>query len=193
MPGTSAPAETAEARPAEADDRAVPGHWEGDLIVGINARSAIGTLVERTTRYVMLLHLPDGHGADAVRDAMIPTIRTGSSQFCPDEDRSAVRAPERVEIANQLRDAGRSEPSSQGLGERARPDAFHLLHGDVSVLEQDPGQGDGLWCVFVPRGSVITSRRETVRVHSGHQLESTGRGEFEVVARDLTNAASHCT
>ncbi|QKS21929.1 IS30 family transposase [Curtobacterium sp. Csp1] len=63
-------------RPAEADDRAVPGHWEGDLIVGINARSAIGTLVERTTRYVMLLHLPDGHSADAVRDAMIPTIQT---------------------------------------------------------------------------------------------------------------------
>ena len=63
-------------RPAEADDRAVPGHWEGDLIVGINARSAIGTLVERTTRYVMLLHLPNGHSADAVRDAMIPTIKT---------------------------------------------------------------------------------------------------------------------
>ena len=63
-------------RPAEADDRAVPGHWEGDLIVGTNARSAIGTLVERTTRYVMLLHLPDGHSADAVRDAMIPTIQT---------------------------------------------------------------------------------------------------------------------
>jgi len=63
-------------RPAEADDRAVPGHWEGDLIVGTNARSAIGTLVERTTRYVMLLHLPNGHSADAVRDAMIPTIQT---------------------------------------------------------------------------------------------------------------------
>lgn len=60
--------------PTEADDRAVYGHWEGDLIVGINARGAIGTLVERTTRYVILLNLPDGHKADAVRDAMIPTI-----------------------------------------------------------------------------------------------------------------------
>ena len=63
-------------RPAEANDRAVPGHWEGDLILGTNNSSAVGTLVERRTRYVLLLHLPDNHGALAVQDAMRTAIRT---------------------------------------------------------------------------------------------------------------------
>jgi IS30 family transposase len=63
-------------RPAEADDRAVPGHWEGDLILGKNNRSAIGTLVERSTRFVMLLHLPGPADAIAVRDQIVATIGT---------------------------------------------------------------------------------------------------------------------
>jgi IS30 family transposase len=60
-------------RPAEAEDRAVPGHWEGDLLLG-KRPTGIATLVERSTRYCQLVALPDGHSAQAVRDALIESI-----------------------------------------------------------------------------------------------------------------------
>ncbi len=61
-------------RPAEVEDRAVPGHWEGDLLMG-RRQTAIGTLVERHTRYVMLFPLPDGNTAEAVRTALAATVQ----------------------------------------------------------------------------------------------------------------------
>jgi len=63
-------------RPAEVANRAVSGHWEGDPIMGEANKTAIATLVERATRYTMLVHLPDGHDAEAVRDGLIATIDT---------------------------------------------------------------------------------------------------------------------
>ena len=68
-------------RPAEAADRAVPGHWEGDLILGKAGGSAIGTLVERASRFVMLVHLPKRRTAEDFAQALIPVIQTLPAQL----------------------------------------------------------------------------------------------------------------
>src|SRR6476619_1696946 len=69
-------------RPPEVEDRAVPGHWEGDLIMGSTAsNSAVGTLVERTTGFVMLLHLPTGYHALAVQEALVDKMATLPDQL----------------------------------------------------------------------------------------------------------------
>jgi IS30 family transposase len=83
-------------RPPEVEDRAVPGHWEGDLILGsTESGSAVGTLVERSTRFVMLLHLPGGHTADIVQEAMVAKIAT-----LPEQLRQSLTWDQGIEMAN---------------------------------------------------------------------------------------------
>jgi IS30 family transposase len=85
-------------RPPEVDDRRIPGHWEGDLIVGANSGSAIGTVVERTTGFVILLHLPERHGAVEVADQMITQMGR-----LPDLLRRSVTWDQGSEMAHHAR------------------------------------------------------------------------------------------
>jgi transposase, IS30 family len=91
-------------RPAEVEDRAVPGHWEGDLIIGEDSRSAIGTLVERKTGFVLLLHLPDDHGALAVQRAMIAKMSE-----LPQLLRRTLTWDQGIEMANHVQIAAATD------------------------------------------------------------------------------------
>jgi transposase, IS30 family len=85
-------------RPAEVADRAVPGHWEGDLILGsTKSASAIGTLVERSTRFVLLLHLPEDHGALAVQNAIVDKMSE-----LPEHLRRSLTWDQGSEMANHI-------------------------------------------------------------------------------------------
>ena len=84
-------------RPAEIEDRAVPGHWEGDLIIGAGGKSAVGTLVERSTRLVLLLHLPEDHGAASVEAAMRKAIKR-----LPEELTRSITWDQGHEMANHV-------------------------------------------------------------------------------------------
>ena len=125
-------------RPAEISDRAIPGHWEGDLIIGLN-RSAVGTLVERTTRFTMLLHLPPmpghgaaaqvkngpalaGHGAEAVRDAIALKISTlpdhlGKSLTWDQGTEMAQHAQLRIETGLEIYFCDPRSPWQRGTNE----------------------------------------------------------------------------
>ena len=84
-------------RPAQVADRAVPGHWEGDLLLG-RQPTAVGTLVERTSRYLMLLALPRGYGADQVRQALAQAIVT-----LPEQLRRSLTWDQGPEMAEHVR------------------------------------------------------------------------------------------
>ena len=145
-------------RPAEAADRAVPGHWEGDLIKGRSNRSAVGTLVERATRYVMLLHLPDGWDAASVEKAMKAAI---------------VRLPD--ELAGALDSAERKDLFKTITWDQGREMANHLRFSadtGVQIYFCDPhspwqrGSNEntnGLLRQYMPKGTDLS-------VHSAEDL-----------------------
>ena len=172
-------------RPAEAADRAVPGHWEGDLILGLGS-SAIGTLVERTTRFTMLLHLPPmpghgsgprikngpalaGHGAEAVRDAIARTIATLPEQLrrsltWDQGAEMAKHAELRIEIRAKRLLLRSSQPMAARLEREHKRAAAPVLpegHGSRSAWRRRP------------RSRGARSQRSAAK---DARLENAGRG-----------------
>jgi len=150
-------------RPADVEDRAVPGHWEGDLIVGL-ASSAIGTLVERTTRFTILLHLPrlEGHGAPRVHNG--PALAGHGAEAVRDAIAAAI-----VTLPEQLR---RSLTWDQGA-EMAQHAQLHIVTG-LRIYFCDPhspwqrGSNEntnGLLRQYFPKGTDLSR-------HTRHDLDA---------------------
>ena len=145
-------------RPAEIEDRAIPGHWEGDLITGTLNQSAIITLVERSTRYVMLGHLPGDHSAESVRDVLVDLIGT-----LPEHLRGSLTWDQGAEMAGHK--------------------AFKIATG-VPVYFCDPASPwqrgsnentNGLLRQYFPKGTDLTIYGPADLEHVAQQLNSRPR------------------
>jgi len=160
-------------RPAEIEDRAIPGHWEGDLIIGKDNKSAIGTLVERSSRYVMLMKLKN-QKAETVRDALIETVTRLPEELFKTLTRT--RSPQPTEIPEGM---FKTLTWDQGI-EMAKHAEFSISTG-VDVYFCDPrspwqrGSNEntnGLLRQYFPKGTSL----------SGHPQE-----HLDAVARQLNN------
>jgi IS30 family transposase len=150
-------------RPLEVLDRSRPGHWEGDLLIGQKMTAAIGTLVERTSRYVLLVHLPNGYKAPQVRDALI--------DHC-----AQIPPPLRKTLTwDQGREMAMHEQIEQATGLR-------IFFCDPHSPWQRPTNENTYWC-RVSRAGLL--RRETLR--SGRWVTRRTRAERPSV--DLSTAA----
>ena len=153
-------------RPAEAEDRAVPGHWEGDLILGLES-SAIGTLVERTTRFTILLHLPrmEGHGGPRIKNG--PALAGHGARSSPTCDRVVDHHPTRP--APPVPNLG------PGCGDGpARPAAYRDRPGHLLLRSQSPWQRgtnentNGLLRQYFPKGTDL-AKHSNQRPRSGRR------------------------
>ncbi len=135
-------------RPAEVEDRAVPGHWEGDLIIGKDGRSAIGTLVERSTRYVMLGKVAN-QKAETVRDAIVAQITN-----------AARTSPPLTDLGPRQRD-GPTRSSSASTPASTSTSATRTHPGNAASNENT----NGLLRQYFPKGTPLSG-------HSQHHLDA---------------------